>query len=52
MGLDVLLDEDVEEQAVGRIKKYKPFIHQLIVKQYLNSFSIQRIIIISWFRFG
>ena len=42
MGLDVLLDEDVEEQTVGGIKKYKPFIHQLIVKQYLNSFSPYR----------
>ena len=42
MGLDVLLEDDVEEKTIDGIKKYKPFIHQLIVKQYLNSFSPYR----------
>ena len=42
MGLDLLLEDDVEEKTENGIKKYRPFIHQLIVKQYLNSFSPYR----------
>ena len=31
-----------EEKTQSNTKKYKPFIHQLIVRQYLNSFSPYR----------
>ena len=39
-GLDVLIDEDSCDKSQNT--EYKPFIHQMIVKQYLNSFSPYR----------
>ena len=43
MGLDLLIEDDGEEvNDKSNTKTYKPFIHQLIVRQYLNSFSPYR----------
>ena len=42
IGLDLLVDEDDCDSQGSGDSQYTPFIHQMIVKQYLNSFSPYR----------